>query len=140
MEEKVVTTSRDASEKRIGGRRILVIEDNRDAAKALGMVLRIQGHDVTLAYDGAEGLEKVHELHPDVVLCDIGLPGLDGYEVARSVRGDPSLASTYLVALSGYASREDGHRATEAGFDVHLAKPLSIDRLAGIFRGLPSRA
>lgn len=132
-------TSRDASGEQLGGRRVLVIEDNRDAAKSLGMVLRIQGHDVTLSYEGTDGIAKVRELHPDVVLCDIGLPGLDGYEVARSVRADPSLASTYLVALSGYATREDSQRALEAGFDVHLPKPLSIDRLEGIFRGLPPR-
>lgn len=118
-------------------RRILVIEDNLDSAHAMGMVLRIQGHDVTLAFTGAEGLEKARELRPEVILCDIGLPGLDGYEIARAVRCDESIATTFLVALTGYASPQDVRQATEAGFDVHLAKPLSFDRLGRIFDELP---
>ncbi|MHB8879830.1 MAG: PAS domain S-box protein [Myxococcaceae bacterium] len=104
-------------------RRVLVIEDNKDAADSLSEVLQLSGHRVEVAYDGDAGLAKAREFRPEVVLCDIGLPGMDGYAVARSLRGDSVTASACLVALTGYAQPEDQHRALEAGFDVHLAKP-----------------
>jgi signal transduction histidine kinase len=108
---------------------VLVIEDNLDAAESLRDVLALQGHKVHLALDGPTGLTLAHELRPDVVLCDIGLPGMDGYEVARAIREDPELRSTYLVALSGYARPEDRHRAVAAGFDRHIAKPPTLKQL-----------
>jgi PAS domain S-box-containing protein len=110
-------------------RRVLVIEDDEDAATTLREVLELDEHVVEVAYTGREGIAKARAFHPDVVLCDISLPGMDGYEVAREMRADPELGRAGLVALSGYAQPEDVAMAKEAGFDAHLAKPPSIDAL-----------
>jgi PAS domain S-box-containing protein len=120
-------------------RRILVIEDNVDAADSLREVLELEGHEVQVCYDGQKGLERARELHPDAVLCDLGLPRIDGYEVARRLRADPELRPTFLVALSGYAMAEDVARSREAGFDEHLAKPPSLDALARLLAGAGER-
>jgi PAS domain S-box-containing protein len=112
------------------GRTVLVIEDNLDAGETLAEILELQGHHVRVARDGRSGLKLAHELHPEVVLCDIGLPDIDGYEVARELRCDEALRATRLVALSGYAQPEDQQRAREAGFDAHLAKPPDLEELA----------
>jgi PAS domain S-box-containing protein len=110
-------------------RRVLVIEDNVDAALSLCEVLELGGHEVSVAYQGPEGLAKAGALRPDVVLCDIGLPGMDGYEVARRLRADPTMAGVLLVALSGYTLPEDLQRAAAAGFDRHIAKPPSVEQI-----------
>ena len=110
-------------------RRILVVEDNPDAAETLREVLELAGHEVAAASDGHEALSMARTFRPEVVLCDIGLPGLDGYEVARRLRKDATLAPTFLVALTGYAQPQDRRRAEEAGFDRHLAKPPDLDAL-----------
>lgn len=110
-------------------RRVLVIEDNADAANTLREALELHANTVAVASTGPEGIERAHVFEPDVVLCDIGLPGMNGYEVARAMRADRQLAKLSLVALSGYASPEDVARSREAGFDRHVAKPLSIDAL-----------
>jgi PAS domain S-box-containing protein len=110
-------------------RRVLVIEDNEDAADSLREVLELAGHEVEVAYGGREAIARARVFQPDVVLCDIGLPEMDGYEVARAMRADPELGSVALVAVSGYAQPEDVAMATEAGFDAHLAKPPSVDTL-----------
>ncbi len=110
-------------------RRVLVIEDNEDAADSLRELLELDGHIVEVAYSGREGVEKARAFHPGVVLCDIGLPEMDGYQVARTMRADPELGEIALVAVSGYAQPEDVDMAKEAGFDAHLAKPPSIDTL-----------
>jgi PAS domain S-box-containing protein len=115
---------------RTQGRLVLVIEDNADAGQSLAEILELHGHRVRVARDGRSGLALARELAPDVVLCDIGLPDLDGYEVARTLRRDAALRSMRLVALSGYAQPEDRERALAAGFDVHLAKPADLDTLA----------
>jgi two-component system CheB/CheR fusion protein len=107
-------------------RRVLVIEDDRDVREGLQVALQIDDHQVEVARTGAEGLEKARQFDPEVVLCDIGLPGMNGYDVARAFRADPALRSAFLVALSGYAQAADLARATEAGFDHHLAKPSTI--------------
>jgi len=101
-------------------------------AGTLKDVLELQGHDVEIASTGPEGIEKARELKPDVVLCDIGLPAIDGLEVGRTLRADPSLARTRLVAVSGYALPEDVERARHAGFDRHMAKPVDPEDLVGI--------
>jgi CheY-like chemotaxis protein len=119
-------------------RRVLIIEDNVDAADSLREALELCRHSVEVAYTGTEGIEKVHRFRPEVVLCDIGLPGMDGYEVARAIRADSQLERVALVALTGYASPEDVTRALEAGFDRHLAKPPSIDKLEQLLSSLPS--
>jgi CheY-like chemotaxis protein len=110
-------------------RRVLIIEDNRDAADSLREVLELVNHSAMVAYSGDEGLEKVRAHRPDVVICDIGLPGMDGHAVARAIRADASLSATTLVALTGYAAPEDLARSQEAGFDYHLAKPPSIESI-----------
>jgi CheY-like chemotaxis protein len=124
--------SREAPRSPSRGRRVLVVDDNADAAESLCDLLRIVGHVAEVAYDGPSALEKAHRTPPDVVLCDIGLPGMDGYDVARRMRGDTALRGTRLVALTGYAQADDRLRARQAGFDTHLAKPLDLEELMGI--------
>jgi CheY-like chemotaxis protein len=114
------------------GRSILLVEDNPDSRQTLAEVLALHGHRVEVAADGASGIAKARALRPDVVLCDIGLPDIDGYAVAQALRSDPNLRSAYLVALSGYAQPRDRRRASEAGFDAHLAKPADLEELARI--------
>jgi CheY-like chemotaxis protein len=104
--------------------RILIVEDSRDAADSLRMLLELLGHQVEVAYSGPEGVRRARQWRPDVVLCDIGLPGLDGYEVAGELRHDPATAKARLIAITGYGQEEDRRRAREAGFDHHLTKPV----------------
>ncbi len=113
-------------------RRVLVIEDNVDAAESLREVLELSDHVVEVAYSGPEGIEKARAFKPEVVLCDIGLPGMDGYSVARAMSADPAFGRTSLVALSGYAQPEDVARAKAAGFHTHLAKPPHLDALEDV--------
>ncbi|HYD40910.1 MAG TPA: ATP-binding protein [Anaeromyxobacter sp.] len=120
-------------------RRVLVIEDNVDAAESLRDALALEGHEVEIAFLGADGIERARAWGPDVVLCDIGLPDVAGHEVARAFRGDPVLRQTFLVALTGYALPEDQKRAREAGFDEHLAKPPSMRRLAELLAAAGAR-
>jgi two-component system CheB/CheR fusion protein len=115
---------------------VLIIEDNRDAADTLREVLEMEGHEVAVAHSGPEGLAKARQFHPDLVFCDIGLPGMEGYEVARRFRADEGLKHAHLVALSGYALPEDLRRAAEAGFDRHIAKPPTIAKIASAVREL----
>lgn len=131
-----------APERGSGARRVLVIEDNVDAAQSLREVLELGAHEVAIAYTGPEGVEAARRCKPDIILCDIGLPGMDGYGVARALRADPDpqLRSTYLVALSGYSLPEDVARSKEAGFDRHMAKPPSIDSLEALLAEAPVRA
>jgi PAS domain S-box-containing protein len=117
-------------------RRVLIIEDKADAAASLRDRLEIDGHEVAVAADGSEGLARASTMRPDVVLCDIGLPGLDGYGVARAMRADAALGRTLLVALTGYALPTDRDRALEAGFDGHLAKPPDQEMLNAVLRDL----
>jgi PAS domain S-box-containing protein len=105
-------------------RRVLIVEDNVDAAEILAAYLRMGGHDVRVALNGPAALQAATAFRPEVVLLDIGLPGMTGYEVARRLRQSPELETALLVALTGYAQSEDRHRASEAGFDHHLAKPV----------------
>jgi two-component system, chemotaxis family, CheB/CheR fusion protein len=116
-------------------RRVLIIEDHPDAAASLEELLTIEGHEVRTASDGATGIALVRTFDPDVVLCDLGLPGMDGFAVAQAIRADPALRDRRLVAVSGYARPEDVARSRGAGFDDHLAKPL---RLAGLHAVLAS--
>jgi CheY-like chemotaxis protein len=102
--------------------RVLVIDDNQDAADSLAAWLRLSGHEVEIAYTGMSALARVRAFHPDLVLCDLGLPELSGYEIARAVRCEHS-GRIRLVAISGYSQDEDIRRSKEAGFDAHIAKP-----------------
>jgi CheY-like chemotaxis protein len=122
--EQAAQGSASSAPARTIGRRVLIIEDNRDAAESFRDALMLAGHEVAVAYDGGTGLAKARELKPQVILCDIGLPGdIDGYGVARGIRMDPFGASIFLVALTGYAQPEDQQMALAAGFDMHVAKP-----------------
>jgi signal transduction histidine kinase len=112
-------------------RRVLVVEDNRDAAESLGLFLELCGFGVTLAYNGPEGLEAAKSMRPDIVLCDIGLPGMDGFQVASALRRNPETADVRLIAVTGYGQEEDRRRALAAGFDVHLVKPVDPEKLLG---------
>ncbi|HYT91820.1 MAG TPA: PAS domain S-box protein, partial [Gemmataceae bacterium] len=113
--------------------RVLVVEDNRDAAESLRMVLTLSGHRVVVAYTGLAGLEAARAFRPDVVLCDIGLPGgLDGYGVAQALRADPEQFAVPLIALSGYGQEEDQRKARQAGFDRYFTKPVDPTALARI--------
>jgi PAS domain S-box-containing protein len=107
-----------------GPLRVLVVEDNRDAAETLRVLLGLLGHDVEVVHSGPEGVEAARRRPPEVVLCDIGLPGLDGYGVARALRQEPATAGARLIAVTGYGSDEDRRRSREAGFDLHLTKPV----------------
>jgi PAS domain S-box-containing protein len=125
----VVEASRGGAAPGGRARRVLIIEDNVDAAETLREVLEFGGHVVEVAYIGTVGIQLARAFQPDVVLCDIGLPGMDGYEVARAIRIDPLLRHMRLVALTGYAAPDDVARAREAGFDRHVAKPPSLQEI-----------
>jgi PAS domain S-box-containing protein len=113
-------------------RDVLVVEDNVDAGQSLAEILELHGHHVRLARDGRSGLELARAHRPDVVLCDLGLPDLDGFEVARAIRREDPARAIRLVALSGWAQPEDRARARDAGFDAHVAKPPELDRLLAL--------
>ena len=110
-------------------RRVLIIEDNDDAREALRTLLELDGHQVEALGDGRGGLELARDFMPDLVLLDIGLPGLDGYEVAQALAGHPARSRMRVVAVTGYGQEGDRARAREAGFDAHLVKPVEVDRL-----------
>jgi CheY-like chemotaxis protein len=105
-------------------RRILVVDDNADAANSLAMVLELLGHAVRTDYDGPAALQAIESFGPEIVLLDIGMPDMDGYEVARQIRAMPLGKSVQLLALTGWGQEEDKRRALEAGFDEHLTKPV----------------
>jgi signal transduction histidine kinase/ActR/RegA family two-component response regulator len=115
-------------------RRILVVDDNRDSADSLGILLGLMGHLVRTAYDGPQALEVAGAFRPEIVLLDIALPTLGGHEVARRLREDPGLPSLVLVALSGYGGEEDRRRSREAGFDHHLLKPCALEELEALLQ------
>ena len=110
-------------------RRILIVEDNADARESLQMLLQLAGHEVQTAADGPSGLHKIEAFRPDVALIDLGLPGIDGYDLVRRVRGLPQTQATRFIAVTGYGQVEDRLRALNAGFDVHLTKPVDPERL-----------
>jgi PAS domain S-box-containing protein len=120
------------------GRRVLVVDDNRDAAESLALLLRLKRHEVQVAYDGPEALEAARRHHPEVVVLDIGLPRMDGYEVARRLRQEPGLEKTTLIALTGYGRDEDRRRSQEAGFDRHLTKPVDPLELMNLLTRAPN--
>ena len=119
--------------------RMLLVEDNRDTAEVLGEVLRLRGHAVSVARDARRALDILREQSADVVLCDLGLPGMSGYEFARAVRADPTLAHTLLLAFTGYGQAEDREKTAAAGFDGHLTKPVDTRRLETIITALLQR-
>jgi CheY-like chemotaxis protein len=114
-----------------------VVDDNRDAAESLEMLLRLMGAEVHTAFDGAAALAGLRLHRPSVVLLDIGLPDMDGYEVARRVRQEPGGGETTLIALTGWGGEEDRRLSREAGIDHHLIKPVDFVALEQLLRALP---
>ncbi len=121
--------------------RVVVIEDNRDTTETLQMLLSSQGYDVRVAHTGLEGLQVTQAFKPQIILCDIGLPAMDGYQVANAIRRDPDpvVSSCYMIALSGYGRDADQVRSRESGFDLHLTKPVDYQHLCRVFSRLPVR-
>lgn len=119
-----------------GARRILIVDDNVDAAETLGMLLELSGHEIRTAHTGPDAVTAVREYAPEVVFLDIGLPGMDGYEVARTVRADesrePARGRIVLVALTGWGTAADQLKSRDAGFDVHLTKPIQLSVIEGV--------
>ncbi len=116
--------------------RVLVVDDNRDAADSLALLLQLGGHDTRTEYSGADALRVAAAFRPELVFCDLGMPGMNGHEVARSLRAQPHTASAILVALTGWGSEEDRRRTRLAGFDHHLVKPVALEMLEGVLRRL----
>ena len=114
------------------GRKVLVVEDNPDAGAMMRDFLELSGHEVELAATGTDGVEAARQFHPEVVLCDLGLPGMSGYEVAEELRRDPSTRSARLIAVTGYGREEDRRRSKAAGFDLHLTKPVDPAKLRAL--------
>jgi CheY-like chemotaxis protein len=117
---------------------ILLIEDHEDAREAMRALLELDGHAVETAAEGVQGIELARQKSPDVALIDIGLPGMDGYEVARRIRAVVA-RPPFLVALTGYGQPEDRQQATEAGFDAHLVKPVDPPELTRVLASIPRR-
>jgi CheY-like chemotaxis protein len=116
---------------------VLVVDDSADTADSLALLLRMEGHEVRVAYEGAAALEAAQTFCPEVVLSDIGLPGMTGYELAPRLRQLPGLADILLVALTGYAQEEDRRRAEAAGFDAYLVKPADLDTVRALLANVP---
>jgi CheY-like chemotaxis protein/anti-sigma regulatory factor (Ser/Thr protein kinase) len=115
-------------------KRILVVDDNRDSVEGLERLLKRRGCSVAVAYDGPEALEVAAQFCPEVVLLDIGLPGMDGYDVARRLRAQPEENPPLIVAISGYGQESDRRRALDAGFDLHLIKPIDFHYLKELLK------
>jgi CheY-like chemotaxis protein len=110
-------------------RRILVVDDNHDSALSLGMMLKIMGHEIRTAHDGLAAVDVAGQFRPDMILLDIGLPKLNGYEACRLIREEPWSRDIVIVALTGWGQDEDRRRSHEAGFDHHLVKPVDVAAL-----------
>jgi CheY-like chemotaxis protein len=113
-------------------RKILIVDDNIDAAESLGEFLRACGHSIFISYDGPSAIIEAARIHPDVVILDIGLPTMNGYQVAQRLRSEAGLRPSLLVALTGYAQERDRASAQAAGFDYHFSKPLDIKKLTSL--------
>ncbi|HWP11443.1 MAG TPA: ATP-binding protein, partial [Ramlibacter sp.] len=112
--------------------RVLVVDDNVDAAESLAELLDLAGHATRVAHDGDQALLAAHEFRPEVVFLDIGMPGKDGYEVAKALRGKPETRQAVLVALTGWGAKDDRDRSRSAGFDHHLTKPAGMAAVEGL--------
>ena len=136
-EAPIATIPKVATREEEQSMHILVIDDHVDSAEGLAELLSLLGHQVDVAHSGPEGLQAARELGPELVICDIGLPEMDGYEVAKELRADPRTAGIHLFALSGYGDDEAARRADEAGFDCHLTKPINAATLSRLVARVP---
>jgi CheY-like chemotaxis protein len=114
--------------------RILIVDENVDAARILGVLCEDMGHECAFAYDGVAALEAARRLQPDVILLDLGLPRMDGFEVARQLRADPAFREVLIIAVTGFASEEDRKRSREVGIDHHLVKPADPAFIESLLR------
>jgi PAS domain S-box-containing protein len=129
---RVVAPARASKPRVAAARRVLVVDDNRDAADSLAMLLEAMGHDVTAVYDAAAALAAANSIQPDIVMLDIGMPHTNGYEVARRIRGNAARNPPFLVAITGWGQESDKQRARDAGFDRHFVKPVSEEALRDV--------
>lgn len=136
-EQATVRTETPPPRRRASPRRVLVVDDNADAANTLCSILELFGHEVRCVYDGPSALSVADSFRPDLIFLDIGLPGMDGYEVARRLRANPAFHATRLIAVTGYGQRADRLRTQQVGFDQHLTKPVDADMLHNIISSLP---
>jgi two-component system CheB/CheR fusion protein len=136
LQEVEVTQAKTGTDAPEQGLRILVVDDNPDAAESIAMLLELDGHQVEVAYGALEALEKARRLQPEAMLLDLGLPQIDGYELARRLRADPVTREAVLIALSGYGQPEHLVRSREAGFDHHLVKPAEPRTLSDLLNSL----
>ncbi|BAN24394.1 response regulator [Caballeronia insecticola] len=127
-----MNTTAEASGGAAPCRRILLVDDSVDAALAMSMLLEALGHEVRTEYDGPRALASIDDFRPDVVVLDIGLPGMSGFDVAREMRKRAATKDALLLALTGYSSEADRLRALDAGFDHHLTKPVTFDALEAL--------
>jgi len=116
--------------------RILVVDDNNDSAETLGTLLKLKGNYIRTAHDGLEAVQAADAFHPELVLLDIGLPKLNGYEVAQHIRRQPWGRDVILVALTGWGQEQDRRRSQEAGFNLHVVKPIDFEDLEQLLAGL----
>lgn len=116
--------------------KVLVVDDNHDAATSLSMLVELLGHQVRTAYDGVEAVDLAGEFHPDVVLLDLGMPRMDGYEACRRLRAEPWGANMSVVAVTGWGREDDRQKTHMAGFDQHLVKPVAPAVIANMLGGL----
>lgn len=117
-------------------KRVLVVDDNKDAAESMSMLLEMWGHRVLYAYDGPTALETARKWQPEAVFLDIGLPGMDGYQVAERLRELPKGKDAILIAITGYGQEDDRRRSRRAGIDHHLVKPVAPDALRSLIDSL----
>jgi len=129
---------RESAGRKAFGRRILVVDDNVDAASTLSVMLEMMGNEVRTCHDGKAGLEAAEQMRPDLMLLDIGMPKLNGYEVAQSIRARPWAKSVTLVALTGWGQEDDRRKSEEAGFDYHMVKPVEPATLEQLIAAIPS--
>jgi CheY-like chemotaxis protein len=119
-------------------RRVLDVDDNRDSAESMAMMLKLLGSDVRTAHDGLAAVERAAAFQPDLILLDIGMPGLNGYDACREIRRQPWSNGVVIVALTGWGQEEDKRRSREAGFDQHLVKPVEPTALDRLLASLPA--
>jgi CheY-like chemotaxis protein len=139
-----MNTITGANEPAAAGRRVLLVDDSIETAQAMSMLLEALGHVVRTTHDGSQALAVVADFRPDIVILDIGLPGMSGFELAQALRARSETKEALLIALTGYGSDEDQQRSRDAGFDHHLVKPVQFDALEALiaqsFSGQGSRA
>ena len=113
-------------------RRVLIVDDNRDSVETMATLIRLSGHEIEMAHDGETALKKAKSFKPEIILLDVGLPDMHGYEVAERLRAIPENKSLVIVALTGYGNEEDRRRARDAGFDYHFVKPVDFTALESL--------